>query len=117
MSYGSYIPDDNSIAAHVTYGTDPDGRFIASVRVTSRATKAILYQEDYDRVVAQYGRHEWAAQNNDALKDTVFVSGPNAGGKTDVARFLTGNVAGKVVRYVDGNPLNLRKSNLALDAA
>ena len=117
MSYGSYISSDNTISPVPLYSTDPDGRYVVSVLLSNRQAKVSLYQNDYDSIVAQYGLHGWTAQNNDALKDTVFVSGPVAGGKTDVARFLTGNVAGKVVRYIDGSPLNLRKGNLALDNA
>lgn len=106
----SQIPHD------LTHATDPDGRAVVGVRLSNRSKVAWLYLTDYLRIIKQYGTPVWAVSGNG--RNLFYVRFRVAGEpnhKLTVARLVAGDFEKTGVRYLDGNPLNLRNVNLIHD--
>jgi hypothetical protein len=96
-------------------GKDRDGREIVRVPLgPAFEHHAVLYAEDYKRFCEQYGDNAWyATQAKQDCPDLLYVRVSYRGRSVMVARLLLGAGAGRgIVRYVDGNTLNLRRNNL-----
>lgn len=74
----------------------------------SEIDEAVVDREDYDELIALGLSPNWQICSSS-------VASRGAGRKVLVARVLLGAKAGQRVRYEDGNPLNLRRSNLSLE--
>ena len=95
---------------------DTNGDHVAHVPLKGGAI-AILDAADLDHVVALGVTTQWVL-NGDG-KGFFYVRTKLPGSQNNVvavARLILDVPDGMVVRYVDGNTLNLRRSNLFLDA-
>jgi hypothetical protein len=82
--------------------------------VNKRETKvALLYKEDFDSLLALGVSPYWCAPND--KQSNVLVAGVGKR-KIGVARLLLDAGNGQIVKYKDGNPLNLKRENLELVA-
>lgn len=84
----------------------------------SRGRHATLDAADFDHLTADCGfTPAWQVNSDGKGKDYVrcTVSGLPKNGNIVVARLVTKARRGQVVRYRDGNPLNLRRENLAIE--
>ena len=89
---------------------DPDGRPVVGVYLDNIRSTCWLYADDYNRIVARYGVTSWYANSNG--KGTLYVRLKGRhGNNLMVARLITGDHERNNVRYVDKNPLNLRRTN------
>jgi len=94
---------------------DPDGRIVVGVRLDNIQDTCWLYREDYDRVVSGYGITSWYANDNGKGALYVRLKGRH-GNNLMVARLIVGDHERNNVRYLDKNPLNLRRTNLYFGA-
>lgn len=90
--------------------TDEAGNELASNALANGQGSAILDAADFDRLVADRHSTRWHLANNGSSTGYVRKSGRNR----YIARILTGATSEQVVRYIDGDPRNLRRSNLRL---
>ncbi|MDQ0997025.1 hypothetical protein QFZ34_002207 [Phyllobacterium ifriqiyense] len=70
--------------------------------------EAAINREDYDELLSLGVSPNWQICSSS-------VASRGIGHKVLVARVLMDAKAGQRVRYTDGNPLNLRRSNLSLE--
>lgn len=98
----------------LTHTTDPDGREVVGVRLSNRPdVNAWIYRDDYDRIVTRYGTPSWLLTGNGLGQFYVrFHLAKGLDEKITVARAVLRDIEKSATRYLDGNPLNLRKSNL-----
>lgn len=103
----------NSNSHIVIRSVDKDGRAVVGVRLSKSHQCAWLYEEDYERIVEEYGAPSWRLTPNGNGQAYVRFKqyGLNARNVT-VARLVAGDFDRTGVKYKDGNPLNLRSENL-----
>lgn len=102
----------------VCRATDPDGTRIVKVPLTGGFV-ATVEAEDYDAFVTLGLSTRWLANAGGSGSITVRFTLPPArpgqrSNNASVSRVIVNAGNGQRVRYRDGNPLNLRKSNLRL---
>lgn len=91
-------------------------RLIALVPLGRSDLKAEMWRDDYDFLVKLGLSPNWSSYRN-VTGNYVTASAVDTPSKhVLVARVLMDAGAGQVVRYADGNPLNLRRGNLRLVA-
>lgn len=83
-----------------------------TVHMNNSAQPAIIDVEDYEKVVSILGKRAWLL--NGAKGRTYVRSAMKGGNVVTVARLILGNPWRASVRYLNGNSLDLRKSNLTL---
>jgi len=107
---------NTQIPHELTHASDPDGRDVVGVRLSNRSKVAWLYLTDYLRIIKQYGTPVWAVSGNGkGLFYVRFRAPGKSNNKLNVARLVAGDFEKTGVRYLDGNPLNLRNANLIHD--
>lgn len=95
------------------YGRDPDGREIVTVPLSGGAWKpAVIYRKDFEQITAQGYSDQWTLNGCGSLRYVRTHSSNRRGTLVSVARLVLGEVPGQVVRYRDGDRLNLRSWNL-----
>lgn len=96
--------------------TDRNGNALVHVPLTGGAV-VIVDAADFDRLETMGFTGPWFLNSNG--KGNVYVRTvlPGIGGNLGmVSRLILDTPAGKVIRYADRNPLNLRRENLVFDA-
>jgi hypothetical protein len=73
---------------------------------------AWLLESDYQRLVAAYGTNSWFL--NKSGNGYAYVRTVHGGNNVQIARLILGLKTRANIRLKDGNPLNLRRSNLEL---
>ena len=102
------------IPHELTHAVDPDGKAVVGVGLSNRSKVAWLYLADYLRITAEYGTPVWAVSGNGGDRFYVRFRAPKGSErKLNVARLVAGDWEKTGVRYRDGDPLNLRSTNLA----
>lgn len=97
------------------YHTDPAGHLVATVALAGGAGEVEMLAADLDALKAA-GVSPVFNFNRAGKPAFGYVRAQQLGGNTvTVARFIARAGRGQVVRYVDGNRLNLRRENLMLD--
>lgn len=89
-----------------------DGKELTRVSINGKGdTTAELWKEDYDFLTKELRLNpNWTSPYN--RKNVLALAITNS--KVSVARCLLDADAGQIVRYKDGNCLNLRRENLLL---
>jgi len=109
-----------NLQAAPEYTTDADGQQLVHVALANTDQLAILYAEDYQRLmVAGFSRH-WSLNDNGNGSAYVKANGRRADGrqtKLRIARLIAGAGKGEHVRFADSNTLNLRTDNLRIQRA
>lgn len=100
----------NDIVRH----TDAEGRAVVGVKLTNADGRAWLDAGDYEAVVREVGPRAWFINCNSKGRRYVRVRSPHTGRNDTVARIITGRLFRAAVRQLDGDPLNLRQSNLEI---
>lgn len=93
---------------------DHDGRELALVPLGRWGTKghAVIYADDLAMLEGLGLSLVW---NRNSLSGTVFAPAPRAsGGNVQVARVLLDLGEGHIVRYLNGDPTDLRRENLCV---
>jgi len=101
----------------VIRGADPCGRPIVRVQLARLpGIFATVDADDYDSWVAAGLSTNWYlnASGSGSSSRLMFSLTTAAGSMAGVARYLLRAGAGERVRYLDGDRLNLRRSNLGL---
>ncbi|MET4567702.1 hypothetical protein [Rhodanobacter soli] len=99
--------------------TDADGQQLVHIALGDSGKRATLYAEDYQRLMDAGFSPCWQYTGDGRGYAYATLGAYNAKGVdclVPVARLIAQAKAGQVVRYADGNPLNLRAENLKLMA-
>ena len=100
----------------LTHATDLDGREVVGVTLSNTTRTAWLYRADYERVVAEYGTPTWRLSDVGRGHLYVRFKKPGENSKNlSVSRLVAGDYERTGVFYRDGDPLNLRRTNLYHD--
>lgn len=91
------------------YHTDHDGRGIVLIPLANHPMPAKLFAEDYEWLRSRGMSDQWTFNPNSAGYGYVRCA---VDGLQTVARLLVQAGPGIIVRYHDGDPLNLRTDNL-----
>jgi len=92
---------------------DRDGAEIVLVPLANHHLPAKLLADDFDRLVSDGVSLAWTFNDNGSGYGYVRTySGAVAGKLTSIARLIVNAGRGKVVKYRDGDRLNLRRDNL-----
>lgn len=96
--------------------TDRSGNALVHVPLTGGAV-AIVDAEDFDRLELMGFTGPWFLNSDGKGSAYVRTMLPGIGGNLGmVSRLILDTPRGKVIRYSDRNPLNLRRDNLVFDA-
>jgi len=98
--------------------TNADGQQLVHVTLANSGQQATLYAEDYQRLMAAGFSPCWGstADGQTHTYPTLWAyTDKGASRKVPVARLIVLAEAGQIMRYADGNPLNLRSENLKLE--
>ena len=94
-----------------------DGAAIVLVPLANWSVPARLLAAEFDRVIAAGFSTSWTLNHNGRGCCYVRCAHRNATGRlVSVPRIVADAGSGEVVKYRDGNRLNLRRDNLELDA-
>ena len=94
--------------------TDKDGSAVVLVPLR-RGEIATLDAEDFDALKAVGFSDQWTFNSDSRGNAYVRVALNSVSGNlATVARLIMRPIGGSVVKYHDGNPLNLRRANLYL---
>ena len=97
----------------VLHSRDDDGRPVVGVPLTNRpGSHAWLYATDYAAILNDYGDRPWFVNDNGKGGLYVRFRGTDCANLVMVARLVVGDPRARMVRYRDGNSLNLRSRNL-----
>ncbi|MGN6383168.1 MAG: hypothetical protein ACTHMK_11265 [Dyella sp.] len=102
-------------AADITFTTDATGRRIAHVGLSGTKERAKLLAEDLDRIVAAGYSLLWSFTATGRNRRYVLLQAINPKGRKrtlTVARLITKAGRGQIVKYLDGDRLNLLPENL-----
>jgi hypothetical protein len=96
--------------------TDHDGQAIVLVPLANHATPARMFPGDYAEMRREGFSGLWTLnQNGSRGYSYVRCAHARASGRLlTVARIIAGAEAGRIVKYHDGDRLNLRRDNLYL---
>lgn len=101
----------------VLHATDTDGAEIVLVPLANLTVKAKVLKEDYERLIALGLSNRWNLNSNNNGLHYVRVSPVNLKGGQTLTELLVSRLVAQagskqIVRYQDGNRLNLRSDNL-----
>ncbi|MFY9291553.1 MAG: hypothetical protein WAP03_12775 [Methylorubrum rhodinum] len=97
----------------VQHSRDDDGRAVVGVPLSNRpGLHAWLYTEDHETVVLEYGNASWFVNDNGDGRLYVRLRNTDSHRNVMVSRLVVGDPAVSIVRYRDGDRLNLRRDNL-----
>src|SRR5947209_6839988 len=85
----------------ITHSKDHDGLRIVSVPLNNVDKQVILDEEEFDLLMSLCLDPWWRLSANLVVRGTI-----------PIARIILDAKKGEKVQYLDGNPLNLRRSNL-----
>lgn len=97
------------------YTIDADGQRLAHVALARTDQRATMYAEDLAQVLAAGWSPHWSLANTGGRFRYVLVYARNPKGRgrsLTVARLIAGVGKGQLVKYADGDRLNLRRENL-----
>lgn len=92
----------------IEYATDLDGTALVVVPVGTQEATCKIERTDYDFLIKNGLSPHWGVSNG------KYVSAIKDGSREYVARLMCVASDGQSIRYKDGNPFNLRRSNLQL---
>lgn len=98
-----------------TVALDADGKKIVYIPLASTTERVRMQQFDFERLMQLGFSRFWFLSSNGRGPAYVRCKGKTDGGQFSLARLLMRPRSNQVVRYRDGNPLNLRRDNLYLD--
>lgn len=98
-------------AAHFVRGGD--GRVLAQVPLANHDRAVVLDKADYDRALAALGDTAWRLVEVNG-RAYVRAQDPRSGNPVTVARLLLDEPQRAGIRYANGDPLDLRRSNLVI---
>lgn len=87
------------------------GSPLVRVQLAGGASHAVLHLIDYERVTATIGNASWFLNSTGSGRAYVRAKDPASSRNVMIGRLVLGVSIGRV-RHIDGNPLNLRRSNL-----
>ena len=96
------------------YTRDARGNQLAHVAVNGTRDRAVLHADDLARILDEGWSPHWSLQNTGCHRYVlVWAHGPKGKPRTlTVARLVANAGKGEIVRYADGDRLNLRRDNL-----
>ena len=100
------------------YTTDADGQQLVHIALANSNQRATLYAEDYQRLMDAGFSPSWQYTRNKSGSAYVTVGACTHKGVdclVPFSRLVAMAEAGQMVRYRDGNPLNMRAANLKLE--
>ncbi len=95
----------------IELATDSCGAALVRIQLTKGVSYAVLHLVDYERVTAAIGNASWFLNSSSSGRAYVRARDPVSSRNVMIARLVLGASAGRV-RHIDGDPLNLRCSNL-----
>lgn len=99
--------------------TDADGQQLVHIALGNSGKQASLYIESYEQLIDEGFSSCWQHTEDGRGHGYVTLGAYSPKGVdclVPVARLIAQAQAGQIVRYADGNPLNLRTDNLKLMA-
>lgn len=101
----------------VIHSRDDDGCAVVGVPISNRpGTHAWLYAADYAAILNDYGPTPWFVNDNGSgrlyVRLYVRLEGTDRPNNIMVSRLVLGDFGAPVIRYRDGDRLNLRSRNL-----
>ena len=97
----------------VLHSRDDDGRSVVGVPLTNRpGAHAWLYETDHAGIVAEYGNTPWFVNDNGYGNLYVRLQGSDRRNLMMVSRLVVADPLARLIRYRDGDRLNLRSRNL-----
>ena len=97
----------------VIHSRDPDDRAAVGVPISNRpGTYAWLYAADYDVILNDYGTTPWFVNDNGKGRLYVRLVSSDRRANVMVSRVVVNDPNVTVIRYRDGDRLNLRSRNL-----
>jgi len=95
--------------------TYQDGdRLLARVPLGRSDLKAEMWKEDFGFLIKLGLSPNWSSYKNETGNYVTASAVDTPSNRVLVARVLMDAAEGQVVRYADGNPLNMRRENLRL---
>jgi hypothetical protein len=91
---------------------DKDGTALVHMPLKGGAL-AVIEAEDFDRLMSEGITSQW--RTHDDGHGLAYVRVKTAKGLLMLARLILNTPPGKVIRYADHNPFNLRRENLVFD--
>lgn len=92
---------------------DRDGRSVMAVSISNcPGEHAIVYAEDFARIITAHGWGSWFINDSRGRAPAVLLKSRADQRQHYVARLVVHDPKGRMVDTVDGNLLNLRRSNL-----
>lgn len=91
---------------NIEYASDLDGTALVRVPVGTQDATCTIERADYDFLIKNGLSPHWGVSNG------KYVSAIKNGKREYVARLMCMTSGGQSIRYKDGNPFNLRRSNL-----
>jgi hypothetical protein len=92
------------MTTEIIHSLDDDGEPVVTVSLTNTDKKAVLYQEDYNKLIEQGLDPRWKF-----LQNRVVLRGER---KIAISRLIMKAGKGDIIKYLDWNPLNLKRTNL-----
>lgn len=97
----------------VIHSRDPDGRAVVGVPISNHpGTYAWLYAADYDVILNDYGTTPWFVNDNGKGRLYVRLVSSDRRANVMVSRVVVNDPDVTMIRYRDGDRLNLRSRNL-----
>jgi hypothetical protein len=94
------------------FTTDGDGEAIVLVSLANHREPAKLFASDFEGLMRQGVSGMWTLNSNGYGSEYVRCPASGKGRLFTVARLIVRPAKGQVIRYRDGNRLNLRRDNL-----
>lgn len=92
---------------------DDDGRLVVGVPLSNRPGRHVwLYEADYETITNDHGNASWFLNDNGKGHLYVRMKSRDRGNNVMVARLVVSDPKAQVIRYRDGDRLNLRSRNL-----
>lgn len=98
----------------ITYSRDPSGREVAHVPLARRSETAAIYRDDLERLTTSGVPFPWYLNTARCCSYVSAYDPDHLGKNQTVARRLIDAPKGRIVKYRDGDRLNLRRDNLYL---
>lgn len=97
----------------VLHSRDDDGCAVVGVPLSNRPhLTAWLYATDYERIAAEFGAASWFVNDNGDGRLYVRLKSADRRNNVMVSRLVLDDPTISIVRYRDGDRLNLRSRNL-----
>lgn len=95
---------------HILKRIDPNGDAVIGIMLSNVCKTVWLLESDYLRLIQTYGVSSWFV--NKSGNGYEYVRTVHGGNNVQIARLILGLKTRANIRLKDGNPLNLRRSNL-----